>query len=241
MEAQAAFNLNKDLFMPFAGFPLMPPPGFLPAQSHLLFSSYQHALYQHHHLQMQQQQQQIQNHPLLKTAELEITVPSFSPTTQSIHNNNNHSQDNQNHSPKAAEKFSKRFFLDAMLESQRSVKIPKRSISPIRRSPDPEEDIDMSDEDEVLTMTPPHSPPNIQKIIPSSQSAHSSPNMQNNPIDLSMKSSSSTKSHKSHHRSSTENQDEPVAKKLNNKNYLEKMYDRSLLASMENGHQREVL
>lgn len=215
--------LNKDLFLPlpFAGFPLMPPPGFLPPPTHFLFSSYHNALYEQNHHLLQQQVQQ----GLLKTAtdlptntmisqkspsterDLENNSNGSSETLQIRENNNNHNSNNK-----------KRHYTETLLDMQRkhisslsssnslittmTTKIPKRSNSPSSalhllnshhlsnricksedddNDDDEEEDIDMNNEsDEVLT--PPRSPKTPMITI------------ENNPIDLSMKSGSSTKS-----------------------------------------------
>ncbi|CAG9807852.1 unnamed protein product [Chironomus riparius] len=211
--------LNKDLFLPlpFAGFPLMPPPGFLPPPTHFLFSSYHNALYEQNHHLLQQQVQQ----GLLKTAtdlptntmisqkspsterDLENNSNGSSETLQIRENNNNHKNSNNK----------KRHYTETLLDMQRkhisslsssnsllttiTTKIPKRSNSPpsalhlmnshhlsnriCKSEEEDEEDIDMNNEsDEVLT--PPRSPNTPMLTI------------ENNPIDLSMKSGSSTKS-----------------------------------------------
>jgi nuclear receptor subfamily 0 group A len=178
--------LNKDLFLPlpFASFPLMPPPGFLPPPTHFLFSSYHNALYEQNHHLLQQQVQQ----GLLKTTELPAKSPinverdeverkaakrHFSETLMEV-------------AAAAAEVQRKRlsFSASSLLST---TKIPKRSNSPVIRnhhhSDEDEEDIDMNNEsDEVLT--PPRSPKTPRLMIGG----------ENNPIDLSMKSGSSTKS-----------------------------------------------
>ena len=209
-------SLNKDLFLPlqFGGLPFMPPPGFLQPSSHMLFSSYHNALYQHHHHQLQQQQQQQQQQQyqgLLKTTDSKLNIQSHSPLTI----NNNHSNENNNNiQQKSFEKHSKRFNLDAVLELQKNhlknsllIELPKKPNSPsstnsnkdvhdvhdvhdvddVEDIEDEDEDIDMNDDnEEELTMTPPRSPSSI--VVTLNQS------IQNNPIDLSMKSGSSSKS-----------------------------------------------
>jgi nuclear receptor subfamily 0 group A len=148
--ADPLHGINKDMFLPlhFAGLPLMPPPGFLPP-SHLLFPGYHAALYPQH-------QQGLS-----------------SPATESLLNPNNNSQFTPNHntnSNKTAEVFTKRFYLDAVLSSQRS---PSNG-----NTENIEKEIDVHIEDEPTTPTPParHSPVVI---------------IQDNPIDLSMKTGSS--------------------------------------------------
>ncbi|CAO1429887.1 unnamed protein product [Diamesa tonsa] len=204
-------SLNKDLFLPlqFGGLPFMPPPGFLQPSSHMLFSSYHNALYQHHHQQLQQQQQQQQQQQyqgLLKTTDSKLNIPSHSPLTI---NNNNHSNENNNNIQQKSSDIkhqTKRFNLDAVLELQKNalhmknhsllIEPPKKSNSPsstisnkddhddVEDIEDEDEDIDMNDDnEEELTMTPPRSPSSLVAV----------PN-QSVPIDLSMKSGSSSKS-----------------------------------------------
>jgi nuclear receptor subfamily 0 group A len=183
--------LNKDLFLPlpFASFPLMPPPGFLPPPTHFLFSSYHNALYEQNHHLLQQQVQQ----GLLKTTELPTA------TSKSPHNKIERDIDEEMESER---KSTKRHFSETLMEvaaaaavAQRkqhhhhhplsfsatsllssTTKIPKRSHSPLADDEE-EEDIDMNNDESDEVLTPPRSP--------------KSPN---NPIDLSMKSGSSTKS-----------------------------------------------
>lgn len=214
--------LNKDLFLPlpFAGFPLMPPPGFLPPPTHFLFSSYHNALYEQNHHLLQQQVQQ----GLLKTAtdlptnamisqkspSIERDIENRSNGSSELRENNNNNNNSNSHNNNK-----KRHYTETLLDMQRKhlsslsssvvAKIPKRSNSPapalhminshhhlnhhhlsnsnrICKSEDEEEDIDMNNEsDEVLT--PPRSPKTPMLSI-----------VENNPIDLSMKSGSSTKS-----------------------------------------------
>lgn len=181
---QNSIPINKLDFLPlpFAGLPFgLPPPGFLPPPTHLLFSNYHNALYQHHNLQIQQQHQGL----LLKTTDLpkigsppQVQMSSSSPPLNSY-------ETNQDDLTKSENQQSKRFFLDAVLESQ---KLPKRSLSPVT-SKDCQIDNDLiegsnMEQDEELTITPPRSPksPNVLSVF------------QYNPIDLSMKSTSSTKS-----------------------------------------------
>lgn len=171
--------LNKDMFLPlpFPGFPMMPPPGFLPPPTHFLFSSYHNALYEQNHHLLQQQVQQ----GLLKTSELPLTFSKKSPPRE---------KDDEDDIMMRCVPGSKRSFSEVLHESQRMqhsllTKIPKRSNSPRRHMDDhgksDDEDIDMNESDEVLT--PPRSPKSPHRIQP-----------ENNPIDLSIKSGSSTKS-----------------------------------------------
>jgi nuclear receptor subfamily 0 group A len=145
---QSPMAFNKDLFLPlpFAGFPLMPPPGFLPPPTHFLFSSYHNALYEQNHHLLQQQVQQ----GLLKTTEMSQTVSSDKESKQQSH---------------------KRHYSDTLYDT----KIPKNVDNE-------DEEIDMEDNESDEVLTPPRSP----------KSPKSSDH--NNPIDLSMKSGSSTKS-----------------------------------------------
>jgi nuclear receptor subfamily 0 group A len=155
----SSHGLNKEMFLPlhFAGLPLMPPPGFLPP-SHLLFPGYHAALYPQ------------QQHGLLKPA-------AESPLSSSPSLANNNSQFTPNHntkSSKTAEAFTKRFYLDAVLNSQRS---PSNcTIEDIEK----EHDIDVHIDDE--TPTPVSSPPKRRSPV-----VHN----QDNPIDLSMRTGSS--------------------------------------------------
>jgi nuclear receptor subfamily 0 group A len=176
--------MNKDLFLPlpFAGFPLMPPPGFLPPPTHFLFSSYHNALYEQNHHLLQQQVQQ----GLLKTSDLPL---HFSAKSQSIEKVENSSDNDDDEVDIEKHVNAKRSYSEALLESQRKhmsllTKLPKRSHSPrpqIADDKSDDEDIDMNESDEVLT--PPRSPKSPRRI-----------QVDNNPIDLSMKSGSSTKS-----------------------------------------------
>lgn len=198
--------LNKDLFLPlpFAGFPLMPPPGFLPPPTHFLFSSYHNALYEQNHHLLQQQVQQ----GLLKTATEIPTTAMISQKSPSIErdleNNSNGSSEKLNIRENNNSNSKKRHYTETLLDMQRkqimsTTKLPKRSNSPMHmisshhrhfntnsssricKSEDEDEDIDINNEsDEVLT--PPRSPKTPMLTI------------ENNPIDLSMKSGSSTKS-----------------------------------------------
>jgi nuclear receptor subfamily 0 group A len=190
--------LNKDLFLPlpFASFPLMPPPGFLPPPTHFLFSSYHNALYEQNHHLLQQQVQQ----GLLKTTELPTAATIKSP----LHHNKieRDIDEEEMESERVERKSTKRHFSETLMEvaaaaavAQRkhhhplsfsaasllssSTKIPKRSHSPSAGEEEEveEEDIDMNNDESDEVLTPPRSP--------------KSPN---NPIDLSMKSGSSTKS-----------------------------------------------
>lgn len=130
---------NKELFLPLSFPGLMPPPAFLPP-SHLMFPGYHPALYAQHQ-------------GLLKPA---IDPASLMSSTQALANNNNRFVPNHNknsttlsNNHKTAEELTKRY-LDAVLKSQRSP-----STATVRS----EEDEDMENEDIVVSMTPPSSPP----------------------------------------------------------------------------------
>ncbi|KAG5670964.1 hypothetical protein PVAND_001193 [Polypedilum vanderplanki] len=201
--------LNKDLFLPlpFAGFPFpMPPPGFLAPPTHFLFSSYHNALYEQNHHLLQQQVQQ----GLLKTASTTTTashndLSSVGLTSTKSPSLERSSEENSNGSEKLLHK--KRHYTETLLDLHRRqqqqqnvelTKIPKRSSSPLElmmsgnnnnrhhhhHSEDEEEDIDMGNDESDEVLTPPRSPktPNQMHTV------------ENNPIDLSMKSGSSTKS-----------------------------------------------
>lgn len=152
-------SFNKELFLPLS-FPglspmqMMPPPGFLPP-THLMFPGYHSSLYAQHQ-------------GLLKPA---IEPPLI--RSPSIANNNNRFV--PNHNSKSSEE-AKRYFLDAVLKSQRS---------PINTSIKTEEDEEDTD---VVSMTPPRSP----IATPRSPSSRPTVHSQDNPIDLSMKTNSST-------------------------------------------------
>lgn len=237
--------LNKDLFLPlpFAGFPLMPPPGFLPPPTHFLFSSYHNALYEQNHHLLQQQVQQ----GLLKTSDLPLQFSAKSPSigekddvrdcdddveVESSPRSNRHLPhhflSSASHLRENGSSGLKRNFSEALLEQQRKqisllTKLPKNhnnnhhlsnnnnnnhknithhhhinhlsssnnnnhvrhhTNSSSKSDVDDDEDIDMNESDEVLT--PPRSPKSPTTPRVSSN--------ENNPIDLSMKSGSSTKS-----------------------------------------------
>lgn len=179
--------LNKDLFLPlpFASFPLMPPPGFLPPPTHFLFSSYHNALYEQNHHLLQQQVQQ----GLLKTTELPAKSPINDREEVERKTVKRHFSETLMEVAAAAAEVQRKHLSFSASSLLSTTKIPKRSNSPpsIRNdshhSDDDEEDIDMNNEsDEVLT--PPRSPKSPRLMIGG----------ENNPIDLSMKSGSSTKS-----------------------------------------------
>jgi nuclear receptor subfamily 0 group A len=187
---QQSLALNKDLFLPlpFSGFPLMPPPGFLPPPTHFLFSNYQNhhfnALYEQNHHFLQQQVQQ----GLLKTSDVPMTF--LSKTSSIEKDENNCDEDDRVKVEQHFENESKRKYSEILLQSQHSLsvnslltKVPKKSSSPypVIKERNEDDDIQMNESDEVLT--PPRSP----------KSPHRA-QLENNPIDLSMKSGSSTKS-----------------------------------------------
>jgi nuclear receptor subfamily 0 group A len=209
--------LNKDLFLPlpFAGFPFpMPPPGFLAPPTHFLFSSYHNALYEQNHHLLQQQVQQ----GLLKTATAASAhdLPSAaalssakSPTLseRSVEETSHHHHHQHQHQKK-------RHYTETLLDLHRSrseatIKLPKRSDSPLElmmsghhhnnnnnsinnsrhhrsnhSEDEEEEDIDMNNDESDEVLTPPRSPKTPNQTLAA----------ENNPIDLSMKSGSSTKS-----------------------------------------------
>lgn len=201
--------LNKELFLPlpFAGLPLMPPPGFLPP-SHLLFSGYHPALYPHHQgLLKPAIESQMLSTPLSLSSS-NNNNSRYTPNHNNNNNNNNNlnnnnnssniNKNNPNKSNKTAEVFSKRFFLDAVLESQRSP-----SNGTITEGENDEEN-------ENVAMTPPRSPCQnvsrktpISPIIPTTTINNTTTTTttnvtkvksaiaQDNPIDLSMKTGSS--------------------------------------------------
>lgn len=232
--------LNKDLFLPFAGFPLMPPPGFLPPPSHLLFSSYHNALYEHNNHLLQQQVQQ----GLLKTSDSPLSYSRKSPSRHREENfcykkdeddNDNDDIEEENVDiEKNCEKSSLRNFSN--FSSSLLAKITKRSSSPeLPNEKSDDEDIDMNESDDLLSLTPPRSPKLKRDLVES------------NPIDLSMKSGSSTKSDDNHNyyktkRStkspsevSTINVDNQELREDNNGNIFKKIrYDDS--ASDEKNH-----
>ncbi|GAB0089431.1 Knirps-related protein [Sergentomyia squamirostris] len=86
---------------------------------------------------------------------------------------NNNSRFTPNHNSKSAEELTKRFYLDAVLKSQMS---PSNGAT--KSDPD-DEDVDAED---VVALTPPRSP----------STTRVSATIQENPIDLSMKTGSST-------------------------------------------------
>ncbi|XP_017023144.1 knirps-related protein [Drosophila kikkawai] len=261
-------DLSPFLPLPFPGLgsmPVMPPPAFLPP-SHLLFPGYHPALYSHHQGLLkptpEQQQaavaaaavqhlfnssgagqrfapgtspfgnhQQHQPPPQQHLKEEEQPAPTRSP---SGHANNNHLLTNGG----AADELTKRFYLDAVLKSQRhsppaTTKLPPHSkqdysisalVTPNSESgrervksrqsngqndEDEEDDEvrteqirdgaeeDEEEEDLVVSMTPPHSPAHHQEPeTPAQVGIHPSPG-QDDPIDLSMKTTGSSLSSKS--------------------------------------------
>jgi nuclear receptor subfamily 0 group A len=157
-QQNASMALNKDLFLqlPFAGFPLMPPPGFMPP-SHFLFSNYHSAFYEQNHLLLQQQVQQ----GLLKTSDSPLT---YRPKSSSPEHNENNCDDSDMDDDvdvvKSCDQGETRRFIEE--------KSPPANNGG-------------SENDDVLT--PPRSPKSPSKA-----------QTENNPIDLSIKSGSSTKS-----------------------------------------------
>ncbi|XP_055902014.1 knirps-related protein isoform X2 [Eupeodes corollae] len=264
-------HLSKDLFLqlPFPGLgsmPVMPPPAFLPP-SHLLFPGYHPALYAQHHQgllkpSLEQQHHLFSNTSPLSTSGSSSTNNRYTPT-KSVEKDaisdrsspgsnplflNNNSINNNNHigngSKAAAEELTKRFYLDAMLKSQRqqssatpcntsttnsTTTVTHATITPNSDSgvvsgnkssttddddidaeieENCDEDADINDaatdcsENLVVSMTPPRSP--IPGAIDTttgtgtgSGTTTSSAIDQDNPIDLSMKTGSSSMSSKS--------------------------------------------
>ncbi|XP_053680498.1 knirps-related protein-like [Anopheles nili] len=176
-------TLNKDLFLPlpFGGLPLMPPPGFLPS-SHLMFPGFHPALYSHPQA------------GLLKPAETHLTLPSSPLANNNSRFTPNHNTDQNTHSligadsdsGKSHDSFSKRYMLDQVLESQRCPS--NGTAGSDKDDPDPEEVV-------PATMTPPRSPivPVTQPtpVAQPSQPSSGHQCLQENPIDLSMKTGSS--------------------------------------------------
>lgn len=155
-------SLSKDhlpfLQLPFPGLPLMPPPGFLPS-SNLLFPGYHHpALYPH---------------SLLKHTQSEP-----SPFTTSANNNSRFIQNNNNNITKKVEDC-KRFYLDHILQSQKS---PYENDATEHEKDGEQTKLSNNSKEEITTITPPRSP----CITPQ--------NNQDNPIDLSMKTTTTNSS-----------------------------------------------
>lgn len=180
LQPQSPLSLNKDLFlpMPFSGFPLMPPPGFLPS-THFLFSSYHNALFEQNHHLLQQHIQQ------------------GSSLILNEHKNCDNSEDDVDNE-RRYEKRLKMNFSPALVEPKKEHTAVANSLMPRSRSPqidiknsDEEEEIDLDDNDDVLT--PPRSPKSPSNVH----------YLENNPIDLSTKSGStksgSTKSEDMNH------------------------------------------
>lgn len=178
--------LNKDLFLPmqFAGFPLMPPPGFLPP-THFLYSSYHNALYEQNQYLMQKQVQQ----GLLKTSDspLSFSEKSSSGFKKDHDNNTNKETDEYMDDLKCAD-ISTRDFTEVPKEPQRKYVSTNSLVTRMIQKTHPSkgmggksdeyEDIEVNESDEALT--PPRSPNRVE--------------INNNPIDLSIKGGSSTKS-----------------------------------------------
>lgn len=242
IQTPSPLTLNKDLFLPlpFTSFPLMPPPGFLPP-THFLFSSYHNALYEHNHHLLQQQVQQ----GLLKMSDSPLassTNASPAKYKQEHFESDSSSENNRlNHQ-----------YLDAV--SSRNInplmiKLPKRSNSSLHEDDksdieEDEEDVDMNEEsDDVLT--PPRSPKSPRR----SQIQI----LTDNPIDLSMKSGSSTKSsddinhnsyknitnNKSPQSSNSEDDDSKESTNINGTKDNKKLNHYDYLLKMKNGNNNE--
>ena len=178
--------LNKDLFLPmqFAGFPLMPPPGFLPP-THFLYSSYHNALYEQNQYLMQKQVQQ----GLLKTSESPLSFSAKSSSgIKNEHNDDDHKATKDYIDDEKDVDISKGDFTGSLKESQRKYVSTNSLVTRMIQKTHPSkdmggetdeyEDIEVNESDEALT--PPRSPNRVE--------------VNNNPIDLSIKSGSSTKS-----------------------------------------------
>uniref|UniRef100_A0A336JZZ9 CSON010524 protein n=1 Tax=Culicoides sonorensis TaxID=179676 RepID=A0A336JZZ9_CULSO len=182
-------SLPKDLPflpLPFSGLPLMPPPGFLPP-SNLLFPGYHPALYHQSHQSLLKQQAEQQNQFI---------------SNNTSNNNSRFIQNNNNNITKKVEEFSKRFYLDAILQSQKSPF--ERDVTTEHHNHHHNENNNKDNtrnetaqtkmsptinnncsKEEITTITPPRSP----CLTPASTTIH-----QDNPIDLSMKATTTTTS-----------------------------------------------
>ncbi|XP_052564050.1 knirps-related protein-like isoform X1 [Culex pipiens pallens] len=163
-------SINKELFlpMPFGGLPLMPPPGFLPP-SHLMFPGFHPALYPHHQGLLKPAEA-----PILSSSPLANNNSRFTPNhnNTSSNNNSNSNVTTPTETRKSPDPFTKRFYLDAVLESQRCPS--NETAGSAKEEQEPEEVV-------PATMTPPRSP-----------AAAAAAPQQDNPIDLSMKTGSSS-------------------------------------------------
>lgn len=176
-------QMNKDFLMrlPFAGLsglPFMGQPGAYLPPHHLLLSGYHPALFPHHHDLLKPVAEQAQINPLILSANnnsqfhpvplsssssssLNSTSAALrSPTPPSQHNSHHHHK-------RAAEELTKRFYLDAVLKSQRSPLENNDHIKIIdtRSDNDNDDDDDDRHSDKVIAMTPPQSP--CIKAVPS--------------------------------------------------------------------------
>lgn len=173
-------TLSKELPflpLPFSGLPgLMPPPGFLPPSQLPLFG-YHPALYHQSHQSLLKQQAEQQNAFI---------------TNNASNNNSRFMQNNNNNITKKVEEFSKRFYLDAILHSQKSP-FERETITTHTTTTDNEKEAEQETKimnnsctkEEISTITPPRSPCLTPSVTASS--TH-----QDNPIDLSMKATNST-------------------------------------------------
>lgn len=197
--------------MPFGGLPLMPPPGFLPPS---LFSGYHPALYPH-------------PQSLLNPASVAKDSSPF-PTPPSANNNSRFIQNNNNNITKKVEEFSKRFYLDAILSSQKS---PFATSEETERENDRHRKISSSPaavvhlhhhnhhKEEISTITPPRSPCNNNSAAVSAVATI----QQDNPIDLSMKASTtnSSEDHASLHGGSVVSEDDATSQEARSNNVSE--------------------
>lgn len=191
---------NKELFLPlgFPGLP-MPPPGFLPP-SHLMFPGYHPALYAQHQGLLK---------PVMDTSSMHNGGggggSDGSPSL--VVNNNNRFVPNHNIK---TEEEAKRYFLDAVLKSQRSqINVPIKCDEKDDVSLKCEVKDDDTEEDLEVSMTPPRSPaalsaaaslsanpqrislPFMRSVTSESVLSVSAILAQDIPIDLSMKTNSS--------------------------------------------------
>ncbi|CAD7081295.1 unnamed protein product [Hermetia illucens] len=207
--------------LPFPGLsslPVMPPPGFIPP-SHLLFPGYHPALYPHHQGLLKpaaEHQHLLSNSHLANNNSRYALNHNNNNHINSISNNNNLNNNHIQNNTKAAEELTKRFYLDAVLKSQQRSPVATTTVTTTTYTTTPtpmhsdsisstkkdhhvdddqrqddhptsphdhhtrieteDESVDGESEELVVAMTPPRSPRT---------------NMQDDPIDLSMKTGSS--------------------------------------------------
>lgn len=194
-------QFNKDIFLPLpfpglSSLPVMPPPGFLPP-SHLMFPGYHPALYAQHQGLLK---------PVIDSPPLHLNSSS------SLANNN--SRFVPNHNSKSTEELTKRYFLDAVLKSQQRSPITTTPSSMSNNNETTKIDEDDDSEELVVSMTPPRSPascppPSVSMMtvmttttptttttaaVSAASAITTVGHIQENPIDLSMKSGGSSAS-----------------------------------------------